>query len=77
MAVRLDEVPGLIPSSLSPYTPIDNMCHIQPRRVYPEVDREYGRISEGDWHNLMRVVVDEGRRVLKPGGSMVVIIQPN
>src|SRR5258708_1594743 len=25
--------------------------------IYPEVDREYGKISEGDWHGMMREVV--------------------
>jgi DNA modification methylase len=44
---------------------------------YPEIDREYGRLTEREWHDLMRVVVAEGRRVLKPSGSMVVILQPN
>ena len=44
---------------------------------YPEIDREYGRMTEGEWHELMREVVAEGRRVLKPTGSMVIIIQPN
>jgi DNA modification methylase len=44
---------------------------------YPEIDREYGRMTEEDWHDLMRVVVTEGRRVLKPTGSMVVLLQPN
>ncbi len=44
---------------------------------YPEIDREYGRLTENEWHDLMRVVVTEGRRLLKPTGSMVVIIQPN
>lgn len=44
---------------------------------YPEIDREYGRMTEGEWHDLMRDVVAEGRRVLKPSGSMVVIFQPN
>src|SRR5690606_38445050 len=44
---------------------------------YPEIDREYGKLSEGEWHDLMRDVVMEGRRVLKPAGSMVVILQPN
>jgi DNA modification methylase len=44
---------------------------------YPEIDREYGRMTEQEWHDLMRVVVAEGRRVLKPTGSMVVILQPN
>jgi hypothetical protein len=45
--------------------------------IYPEVRREYGRISEQDWHALMREVVTEARRVLKPTGSMVIILQPN
>jgi tRNA G10 N-methylase Trm11 len=45
--------------------------------IYPEVGREYGRISEADWHEMMRSVVAEGRRVLKTCGSMLVIIQPN
>lgn len=44
---------------------------------YPEIDREYGRLTEAEWHELMRVVIAEGRRVLKPTGSMVVILQPN
>ena len=45
--------------------------------IYPEVHREYGRISEGDWHAMMRDVVTECRRVLKPKGSAVFIFQPN
>lgn len=44
---------------------------------YPEIDREYGRLTEAEWHELMKTVVIEGRRVLKPTGSMVVILQPN
>jgi DNA modification methylase len=44
---------------------------------YPEIDREYGRLTEKEWHDLMRLVVTEGRRVLKPTGSLVVILQPN
>lgn len=44
---------------------------------YPEIDREYGRLTEVEWHELMQAVVNEGRRVLKPTGSMVVILQPN
>jgi len=44
---------------------------------YPEIDREYGRMTEEAWHELMKMVVTEGRRVLKPTGSMVVILQPN
>jgi hypothetical protein len=45
--------------------------------IYPEVDREYGRITEKDWHALMREVVIEAKRILKPAGSMVVVLQPN
>jgi DNA methylase len=45
--------------------------------IYPEVNKEYGRITERDWQDLMRCIVSEARRVLKPTGSMVVILQPN
>jgi DNA modification methylase len=44
---------------------------------YPEIDREYGRLTEEEWHDLMRVVVAEGQRVLKPTGSLVAVLQPN
>lgn len=44
---------------------------------YPEIDREYGRLSEWEWSDLMDVVVPECRRVLKPSGSAVFILQPN
>ena len=36
----------------------------------------YGRIKEDDWHSLMHDVVTECRRVLKPKGSAVFILQP-
>jgi len=45
--------------------------------IYPEVNRQYGRISEDQWHSLMREVVAESRRILKPKGSAVFILQPN
>jgi len=45
--------------------------------IYPEVDREYGRMSERDWHALMREVVAQARRVLKPKGSAVFVLGPN
>ena len=35
---------------------------------YPEIDREYGRLTEDEWHELMREVVTEGRRVLEAFG---------
>ena len=45
--------------------------------IYPEVRREYGRLTESQWHDLMHSVVGECRRVLKPNGSAVIILQPN
>lgn len=44
---------------------------------YPEIDRPYGRMTEAQWHEMMRAVVSETRRVLKPSGSAVFILQPN
>ncbi len=45
--------------------------------IYPEIDREHGTITEAEWHELIRQVVSECRRVLKPSGSAVFILQPN
>ena len=45
--------------------------------IYPEVNREYGRMSESEWHSMMKVVVTECRRILTPRGSAVFILQPN
>ncbi len=45
--------------------------------IYPEVNREYGRITESEWLALMSEVVAESKRVLKPKGSAVFILQPN
>lgn len=44
---------------------------------YPEIDRPYGRMTEADWHAMMRGVVAEARRVLKPNGSAVFVLQAN
>lgn len=44
---------------------------------YPEISRPYGRWTEAEWFELMRAVVPEVRRVLKPTGSAVFILQPN
>jgi len=44
---------------------------------YPEIDRDYGRMTEAEWHSMMDQVVPECRRVLKPSGSAVFILQPN
>lgn len=45
--------------------------------IYPEIERPYGRISETDWMLLMQSVVMESRRILKPHGSAVFVLQPN
>lgn len=44
---------------------------------YPEIDRPYGRLTEAEWFDLMRAVVPEVRRLLKPCGSAVFVLQPN
>lgn len=44
---------------------------------YPEIDRHYGRLSEAEWWDLMMTVCAESRRVLKPKGSAMFILQPN
>lgn len=44
---------------------------------YAEISRDYGRLSEDDWMLLMVACVKEFRRVLKPSGSAVMVIQPN
>jgi 16S rRNA G966 N2-methylase RsmD len=44
---------------------------------YPEIKRDYGKLTEPQWHDLMHDVVNESRRVLKPTGSAVFILQPN
>jgi len=44
---------------------------------YPEIDREYGRMTEAAWWDMMMGVCQEVRRILKPTGSAVFILQPN
>jgi SAM-dependent methyltransferase len=63
----------------------ERMCEIDDGSIdaiicdppYPCIDREYGRWTEAEWHELMRAVVAECRRVLKPSGSAVFVLQPN
>jgi DNA modification methylase len=43
---------------------------------YPCIKRPYGMLTEAEWHDLMRDMVPEVRRVLKPRGSAVFILQP-
>ncbi len=44
---------------------------------YPEISRPYGRMTEVEWDAMMRRLIPECRRVLKPTGSAVFILQPN
>jgi DNA modification methylase len=44
---------------------------------YPFVDRPYGYWTEPQWLGLMMKVVAQVRRVLKPTGSAVFVLQPN
>ncbi len=45
---------------------------------YPCVGKPYGQMTEAAWLEMMKaVVVAECRRVLKPSGSAVFILQPN
>jgi DNA modification methylase len=43
---------------------------------YPCIKRDYGIWTEAEWFDLMRAVVPEVRRVLRPHGSAVFIVQP-
>ena len=46
--------------------------------IYPEVNREYGRVTEDQWHDHDADRSSRKcRRVLKPKGSAVFILQPN
>lgn len=44
---------------------------------YPCIKRSYGTWTEAEWWELMRAVVPQCMRVLKPSGSAVFILQPN
>lgn len=44
---------------------------------YPMIKRDYGMLTEDGWWALMMGVCTEVRRVLKPTGSAVFILQPN
>jgi hypothetical protein len=45
---------------------------------YPMIDRPYGKLTEAEWWDLMvEGVIPHVRRILKPTGSAVFILQPN
>ena len=44
---------------------------------YPEISRDYGRMTEADWHAMMRQVVGETRHALTATGSAMFVLQAN
>lgn len=44
---------------------------------YPMIKRDYGMMTEAAWFEMMQEVVRQSRRILKPTGSAVFILQPN
>jgi len=47
---------------------------------YPEVRKrsgDYPKIKEADWFDLMKDVVVQAKRIVKPTGSCVIVLQPN
>ena len=44
---------------------------------YPMIKRDYGMMTESAWMDMMQEVVRQSRRILKPTGSAVFILQPN
>jgi DNA modification methylase len=45
---------------------------------YPEIDRDYGKWTEGEWWEMVvDGVIPQVRRILKPTGSAMFILQPN
>ena len=60
-----------------PTLPAESVDSVVTDPPYPEIDRPYGRMTEADWRTMMHAVVKEVRRVLKPTGSAVFILQPN
>lgn len=44
---------------------------------YPGISRPYGKWTESQWQEMMQQVVMQARRILKPKGSAVFILQPN
>lgn len=64
----LDVMPGM------PDQSIDAVISDPP---YPEIKRAYGKMTVDEWWAMMMVVCAETRRILKPTGSAVFILQPN
>src|ERR1700730_2535144 len=74
MAWRIEQGDCL---DLLPSVPDRSMDAVVTDPPYPEIRRDYGRLTEAEWHALMDAVVAQARRVLKPSGSAVFVLQPN
>lgn len=62
--------------NLMPGIPTGSVDSIVTDPPYPCIKRPYGTWTEAEWFALMDVVVPECRRVLKPTGSAVLVLQP-
>ncbi len=60
-----------------PTVPADSIDAVICDPPYPEIDRPYGRTTEEAWADMMWALIPEVRRVLKPRGSAVFILQPS
>lgn len=43
----------------------------------PEIDRDYGRLTEAEWRSLMDGIIPSIKTLVRPSGSAVFILQPN
>lgn len=71
---RVTNIEALELLALLPDASVDAIITDPP---YAEVGRDYGRFSEAEWMELMQACVIEFRRVLKPRGSVMMVLQPN
>ena len=53
---------------------VDSVCTDPP---YPHIVREYGIWTEKEWQGMMDSVITELKRVLKPSGSAMFVLQAN
>jgi len=55
----------------------DQVDHVFTDPPYPMIKRDYGKWTVEEWEEVMHACVKECRRILKPKGSMVIVLQPN
>lgn len=60
-----------------PTIPSDSVDCFISDPIYPCIKRDYGMMTEAAWMEMMQEVVGQARRILKPSGSAVFILQPN